>query len=125
MQSWLNESREIFSEQDGEFCVFVDMRRLIPVSEGPRMSISEGQKLYKAHGMQRSIVILDNPVLTMQFKQIAHETGIYQWERYIDASANPNWEKAGLDWLEKSIDPDKKVPDISKSSIVKPANHLK
>lgn len=122
MLCWLNESGELLKEQEGDFCVFVDMRGLIPLAEGPRKRISEGQKLFKAYGMQRSVVILDNPVLTMQFKQIAHETGIYQWERYIDASSNPEWEKTGMDWLEKSIDPDKKINDASKSSIIKPVS---
>ncbi len=43
----------------------------------------------------------------MQFKRIAKETGIYEWERYINASATPNWEQAGADWLTKAADPDK------------------
>jgi hypothetical protein len=43
----------------------------------------------------------------MQFKRIAKETGIYQWERYIDSNANPTWEQAGVDWLVKGTDPDK------------------
>lgn len=57
--------------------------------------------------MQRSAVVLSNAILTLQFKRIAKETGIYEWERYIDASKNPNWEEIATDWLEKAIDPDK------------------
>ena len=35
-----------------------------------------GQKLYKAKGMSRSVVIVDNVIIKMQFKKIAQETGI-------------------------------------------------
>jgi hypothetical protein len=42
----------------------------------------------------------------MQFKKIAKETGIDQWERYIDASSNPNWEDAGLNWIASSKEPE-------------------
>ncbi len=44
----------------------------------------------------------------MQFKRIARETGIDQWERYINASATPNWEQVGIDWLTRAADPDAK-----------------
>jgi hypothetical protein len=57
--------------------------------------------------MERSVVILSNTVTTMQFKRIAQETGIYQWERYIDASKTQNWEGIGKKWLVNAIDPDK------------------
>jgi len=57
--------------------------------------------------MSKSVVILANTVTKMQFKRIGKETGIYQWERYIDEVSNPNWEKAGVDWIQNGIDPDK------------------
>ena len=34
------------------------------------------------------------------------ETGIYEWERYIDASKTPKWEEIGIEWLVNNIDPD-------------------
>ncbi len=69
--------------------------------------MEDGQKLYKEKGMSRSVVILANTTTKMQFKRIAQQTGIYQWERYIDETSNPNWEKAGVDWIQNGIDPDK------------------
>ncbi len=50
------------------------------------MLMEEGQKEYKERGMTRSVVILDSAIMAMQFKRLAKDTGIYQWERYIDAS---------------------------------------
>jgi hypothetical protein len=49
----------------------------------------------------------------MQFRIIAKKTGIYQWERYIFSSDNPNWEQMGMDWLLHAIDPDKKIVPTS------------
>ena len=46
--------------------------------------MQEGQKLFKNAGMERSVVILSTAMVTMQFKRIAKETGIYEWERYIE-----------------------------------------
>lgn len=108
MENWFQESREILTQKSGGFGVFVDMRTLIPLPSGPRKIMIKGQKFYKTNGMVRSVVILSNPVLTLQFKQIAHNTGIYAYERYIDASHEPEWERVGLEWLENEIDPDKR-----------------
>jgi hypothetical protein len=83
------------------------MRTLKPLQPDVQAILEEGQKLFKQKGMARSVVILANSVLTMQFKRIAKETGIYLWERYIDSNTNPKWEQTGIDWLAKGIDPDK------------------
>lgn len=109
MTTWLNEFKLIVDQMETGFCVLVDMRTLIPIASDTRAPLEAGQKCAKENGMKRSVVILNNPVLTMQFKGIAHQTGIYEWERYIDASQEPDWERVGLDWLIKCVDPDKKV----------------
>ncbi len=107
MAEWVKESEQIIPTLSGGFGVFVDMRTLKPLPQDSQEEMEKGQKLYKQHGMVRSVVVLDNAVTTMQFKRIAKKTGIYEWERYIDASATPNWEKAGEDWIVKAEDPDK------------------
>jgi len=67
----------------------------------------KGLQLYKGKGMQRSAVILNSTVTTMQFKRLAKESGIYQWERYIDASKTANWTDVAVAWVKDGIDPDK------------------
>ncbi len=104
--TWLDESRLLLPTIKDDFCVFVDMRSIIPIGVEEGEVISKGQTFYRKSGMLRSVVILSNPVITMQFKQIAHETNIYKYERYIDSSHISNWEQIGLDWLIKQIDPD-------------------
>jgi len=113
MEMWLMDSRRVLADQTDPFLVFVDMRTLIPIDDDARQSMLNGQRFYKEKGMERSVAILNSPIMIMQFKGIAHETGIYEWERYIDASTEPDWEKVGLDWIINSIDPDKKKETVS------------
>lgn len=107
MKNWLMESKEILETQTETFQIFVDMRTLKPLPAESQEFMQEGQKLYKQKGMERSVVILNDKITTMQFIRIAKETGIYKWERYIDASSNYNWELKGLAWLQNSVDPEK------------------
>jgi hypothetical protein len=107
MAQWVLEAEKIISLLPSKFGVFVDMRDLKPLPHDAELEMQKGQKLFKQKGMERSVVILSNAVTTMQFKRIAQETGIYQWERYIDASKTTNWEESGKKWLVSSIDPDK------------------
>jgi len=107
MKKWVAESKKIVSSLPTKFGVFVDMRASKPLDNNSQTVMQEGHKLYKEAGMERSVVILANAVITMQFKRIAKETGIYEWERYIDASKTLNWEEVGTKWLVNYIDPDK------------------
>ncbi|MGA7722790.1 MAG: hypothetical protein WCA84_16610 [Ignavibacteriaceae bacterium] len=107
MQKWVAESAKITKSLPSKFGVFVDMRDLKPLAADSQLVMQEGQKLFKNAGMERSVVILSTAMVTMQFKRIAKETGIYEWERYIDSSKTADWEEIGIKWLEDKIDPDK------------------
>jgi hypothetical protein len=108
MAKWVVESIQFLKSSPSKFGVLIDMRGLKPLSHETELEMQKGQKLFKEKGMERSVVILANSVTTMQFKRIAQETGIYQWERYIDASKVSNWEEVGKKWLVNAEDPDKK-----------------
>ena len=107
MGHWLEDSQKSLLFPPKGFGVLVDMRTLKPLPAESQKAMEEGQKLYKQRGMTRSVVILNSPTVTMQFKRIAKETGIYNWERYIDSSLSPDWEEKGRRWLADGIDPDK------------------
>ncbi|MCK5165408.1 MAG: hypothetical protein KAQ72_16935 [Desulfobacula sp.] len=107
MKLWVDESKKILAGAPKEFGIFADMRTLKPLPTDAQPLMQEGQMSYKKKGMVRSVVILNNAVTKMQFQRIAKETGIYEWERYVDASAINDWEKVGIDWISKGIDPDK------------------
>ena len=116
LEQWLVDSKEMIKSYPDEFVVFVDMREMELLAPESRPTMVEGQRHYRAHGMQRSVVILKDKVTMMQFKGIAKETGIYEWERYIDANAQPNWEQVALDWILDSVDPDKMSKTIQSAS---------
>lgn len=108
MANWVKDTeKNLSSESRGTFNVFVDMRQLKPLPDAAQQEMQKGQKLYKGKGMQRSVVVVDSATTKLQFQRIAKQTGIYQWERYIDSSSNPNWEKVALDWINSGVDPDK------------------
>ena len=106
MAQWLRESETILEHRQKEFFVFVDMRTLIPLDRESQEAMQEGQKLYRRSGMVRSVVILSSPVIAAQFRRIGGETGIGQWERYVDASTVSDWEEIGMNWLLHAVDPD-------------------
>lgn len=107
MQKWVGESTEVLKAAKPGFGVLVDMRTLKPLPPEAQTAMQTGQKLYKTKGMVRSAVILSNKLLTLQFQRIAQETGIYEWERYIDAEATANWYEQGVAWVRDGVDPDK------------------
>lgn len=107
MKAWVEESKKALIGSPAEFGVFVDMRTLKPLLPEAQTEMQNGQKLFKEKGMVRSVVIVASAVLKMQFQRIGKETGIYEWERYIDASSEADWEKIGIAWLKDAIDPDK------------------
>ena len=107
LEQWLADSKEMLKSFPDEFVVFVDMRDMELLAPESRPAMIDGQRYYRAHGMQRSVVILKDKITMLQFIGIAKETGIYEWERYIDANAEPNWEQVALDWILNAVDPDK------------------
>jgi hypothetical protein len=107
MAAWVGESTAALAGVVDKFGVFVDMRELQVLDADAQAEMKKGQVAYKTAGMERSVVILANPVVTMQFKRIARETGIDAWERYLDASSTPTWEQVGVAWVERGVDPGK------------------
>lgn len=108
MGQWLEESKSTLMLAPPEFGVIIDMRTLHPLPLDAQEIMVAGQQIYMTKGMKRSAVILDNPTTTIQFKRLAQESGIYAFERYIDASVTPDWSKVAVDWVKSGIDPDKK-----------------
>ena len=106
MAKWARDSENILSDIKNKFGVFIDMRKLEPLPPDAKLEMERGQKMYKAAGMEKSVVILDDLLIALQFKKIAKESGIHKWERYIVSSKEPQWEKKGLDWIIEGLDPD-------------------
>jgi len=106
MTRWRAESLDALKGAKAPFGVIIDMRTLQPLGPDAQGIMIEGQKAYMQAGMVRSCVILANAITTMQFKRLAKQSGIYAFERYIDADATPDWTKPAVDWVKDAIDPD-------------------
>jgi hypothetical protein len=102
----LDESRRVLKNCDKPFGVLVDIRTLKPMADDVQKIVDETQRLYRAEGLRRSAVVLASAIMTLQFMRIARDTGVYTYERYIDASKDANWEPVALAWIINGVDPD-------------------
>jgi hypothetical protein len=109
MKQWRFETIQIMLGANESFSVLFDFRDLRAGELDPEVQkmLSDGWRLFKREGMLRSCVILDNRKSTLQYKRRALTSVDYFYERYIDASTDPEWRKTALAWLEKKIDPGK------------------
>jgi len=105
---WLLEYREKLVEvitRNEPFGHMVDLRGFEPTSpevqEVTKVCMSE----FVRGGGQRSAVILDNAIASMQIRRLALETGIYKLERYIDAKKYPNAEDRAYAWIVGGVNP--------------------
>lgn len=108
MEKWLHEAQSALHSTKKPFGVLVDMRTLKPLKSDAQVHMETGQKLFREKGMERSAVILNDLITTMQFQRLARQTGIYQWERYLNSQTTPDWETHALKWVKDGVDPDKK-----------------
>jgi len=107
IKTWKEESENIFkNDVSPNFGVIINMNGLKPLSADAQNILVEGQQLYKDGGMYRSAVILDSPILQMQFKRLGKRSGITDTERYIDASSVINPIDIAISWVKDGIDPD-------------------
>jgi hypothetical protein len=104
VQKWAEEFAPKARASRGKYSVLVDMRTLKPLPSDAQEFMLFGQQEAHKNGMERSAAIVNSPITLMQFKRMSKTSGIDKFERYIDASANPNWEKIALEWVEKGID---------------------
>jgi hypothetical protein len=108
LQPWLEESKKALNTCRKPFGVIVDMRELELLTPDAQAEIVRGQALYRSSGLQRSAVILSDPIVTIQFMRLAKISGVYKHERFIDASSDAQWEKHAEEWVKSGIDPARK-----------------
>jgi len=106
MKRWWEESVVTLADGPDRFHVFVDMRQLETMSRHAQKRLEDGQRHYKNQGMVRSVVILSRPIIKRQLEILAKASGIYEWERYIDASATPDWKEKAMAWLDSATEPE-------------------
>ena len=105
LQTWYEESAEVLTGVHLPFGVIIDMRTLAPLPVEAQGVMVRGQAMYRSHGMQRSCVILDDAITTIQFMRLARKSGIFKYERYIAASEHRDWLAKAENWVRHSIAP--------------------
>jgi len=105
LEKWLAESQQKLKSVPKSFGVLIDMRRLKPLDPDAKQLMEKGQALYKSSGMQRSCVIVESAMLAVQFEQIAKQSGIYAFERYLASANHPDWEQRAVNWIKNGVDP--------------------
>jgi hypothetical protein len=109
IEKWYTESEQALTGQPAPFGVIIDMRTLALLPVEAQEVMVRGQSMYRRRGMQRSCVILDDAITRIQFMRLARKSGIFKYERYIDASAHRVWLAEAHNWVRHAITPTQKT----------------
>jgi hypothetical protein len=102
-QAWFARIKRI-ADRPGFYGQLIDLRATTP-DPSAQDGISDAMAYVRAHGLLRSAVVVAHPTAALTVKQAAWRTGVYEWERYFDASTDPDWEQHAEDWIIRRIDP--------------------
>jgi hypothetical protein len=105
IEKWYTESEQALIGQQSPFGVIIDMRTLAPLPVEAQEVMVRGQSMYRSRGMERSCVILDDAITTIQFMRLARKSGIFKYERYINASEHRDWLARARNWVRHAIAP--------------------
>jgi hypothetical protein len=104
-QAWAEELKRRVTARGRPFALLVDIRSQPAQSPAVGALIQETMGWLKAHGMQRSAVVLDNALAYLQITRLARSSGVHAHERYFDASSDAGWEPKALAWLTEGREP--------------------
>lgn len=105
VEDWVSELKKTVGGQ-GTFGVLVDMRGASAFPADAQDKLFEGISLCRDKGMNRAAVVVANPISKIQAVRVSKETGIHDIVGFIDASSDPDWEKAAQDWIQEAKAPD-------------------
>jgi hypothetical protein len=105
LETWYQESAGVLTGMHIPFGVIIDMRTLAPLPIEAQTVMVKGQAMYRSCGMQRSCVILEDAITTIQFMRLAKQSGIFKYERYINASVHKDWRQVARSWVRDAVAP--------------------
>lgn len=106
LSTLLEDMKQTVFSRGRKFPVLMDMRHSRAFPADAQEILKEALRFFKQVGMERNAVVLNSAIATLQARRLGKETGIDAASRYIDASAEQDWERIALDWLVKAVDPD-------------------
>lgn len=107
-KAWFEDLRTKVAVKKGRpFGLMVDIRGQKANPPETQEIIKQAMGWLKQNGMVRSTVVLDSTVARLMMVRMAKQSGVYEWERYIDASKDPDWEHKAIDWIVNGSEPSK------------------
>ncbi|MGD2114139.1 MAG: hypothetical protein PVG07_03740 [Acidobacteriota bacterium] len=87
------------------FGVVVDMRASRAFSNEVAELMKEQIGICIKTGMSRGSVVLQSAIMTLQARRLITETNLSDRVRFIDASADTEWEKTAIAWADQGVEP--------------------
>ncbi len=110
-RAWLEDLQARVLALEGKpFGLLVDSRTQKANPPETQETIKEAMVWLRGHGMERSVVVLDSTVALIQILRLAKSSGVYAYERYLDALKDPEWESKAVGWIVDRVDPDLPAP---------------
>jgi hypothetical protein len=106
-RAWLEDLKlRVLARGGKPFGMLVDCRTQKANPPETQELIKEAMVWLRSHGMERSVVVLDSTAALIQILRLAKASGVYAYERYLDALKDPDWEAKAEDWIIRAVDPD-------------------
>ncbi|MBI4912530.1 MAG: hypothetical protein HY823_07315 [Acidobacteria bacterium] len=106
LETWKAQCEGLLALPREPFGVLVDQRNLLPLDPDLHSLMVEIHQFVVARGLQRSAVGVGHWEATRRLLLLSREVGAYAYERYLDASILPDWERVALAWILEGVDPD-------------------
>ena len=103
-QAWFAELKRVLPRTPRPFGQLIDAREQKVQDAGSVPIVEEAQNWVRAQGMNRSAVVVSSTLVKMNLTRMSRETGMIEYERYIDGS-DPAWETKAMAWLKDGVEP--------------------
>lgn len=99
------EIKDLGKKLDDGFGIVVDMRENRAFSNEVAELMKDQIGICIDVGMARAGIVLQSAIMTLQARRLIAETGIADRVRFIDASSEPDWERAAVQWASRGAEP--------------------
>jgi hypothetical protein len=101
----LAEMRDRVQARTGAFSVLLDLRDARAFPAEAQEVLKQAVLVCKDAGLERSAVLLNSAISSLQARRIAKETGIDAGVRYLDTSSEADWARMAEEWLDRAVEP--------------------
>lgn len=105
IKSYTEELNKYLAIDNGTFGFMVDMRKMKPLAPESQQALTDSQKLVADRLTRSATIVEDNAIVKMQFRRLSKQSGVNDSKRFIDASADANWERLAEDWITLGKEP--------------------